>query len=314
MLIRIRPSIVLILLAWGLAMTPDLTAQESSPGPAETTTEEPAGESSETAGGATAEGETEPLWEWRLATFARYGESYPASENSQFNIIPFPLPVYRGKVLRIGEDSQSPIRGRLLRTDRIKLDLAFDLNFPVDSGDVDARTGMPDLDFQVEVGPELEIEFVRNKVRGSWFISPQLRPSFVFESLIPKYQGVVFSPEIIYKKKLQEGEGDIKVSLMPTLATSKYMDFFYTVDPMFATPTRPAYQADSGYLGTDLTARWKSEFRNNFAYFAGARVSFYQGAANRDSPLYTQETTFSIFAGFLWKFYESEARVPATDD
>ena len=208
MLIRIRPSIVLILLAWGLAVTPDLAAQESSPGPAETTTEEPAGESSETAGGAAAEGETEPLWEWRLATFARYGESYPASENSQFNIIPFPLPVYRGKVLRIGEDSQSPIRGRLLRTDRIKLDLAFDLNFPVDSGDVDARTGMPDLDFQVEVGPELEIEFSRSKTRGSWFISPQLRPSFIFDSVIPKYQGIVFSPELIYKKKLLEGDGD----------------------------------------------------------------------------------------------------------
>jgi hypothetical protein len=183
MLIRSRPSIVLVVIAWGLTMAPDLAAEESSPGPSETTSEEPAGE---TAANATTEGETEPLWEWRLATFARYGESYPASENSQFNIIPFPLPVYRGKVLRIGEDSQSPIRGRLLRTDRIKLDLAFDLNFPVDSGDVDARTGMPDLDFQVEVGPELEIEFSRSKTRGSWFISPQLRPSFIFDSVIPK--------------------------------------------------------------------------------------------------------------------------------
>ena len=154
---------------------------------------------------------------------------------------------------------------------------------------------MPDLDFQVEVGPELEIEFARNEVRGSWFISPQLRPSFVFDSLVPSYQGLVFSPELIYKKKLQEGEGDIKVSLMPTLATAKYMDFFYTVDPMFATPTRPAYKADGGYLGTDLTARWKSAFKNNFAYVAGVRVSFYQGAANKNSPLYTQETTFSVF-------------------
>lgn len=308
-----RLSMAFLLMAWWIVIAPAAAVEESVTDPTTNPAEQSADESAKTVGNDAADGETEPLWEWRLATFARYGESYPASENSQFNIIPFPLPVYRGKFLRIGEDSQNPIRGRLIRTDRIKLDLAFDMNFPVDSADVDARTGMPDLDFQVEVGPELEIEFVRNKVRGSWFISPQLRPSFVFDSLVPSYQGLVFSPELIYKKKLQEGEGDIKVSLMPTLATAKYMDFFYTVDPMFATPTRPAYKADGGYLGTDLTARWKSAFKNNFAYVAGIRVSFYQGAANKNSPLYTQETTFSVFGAFLWKFYESEARVPATE-
>jgi outer membrane protein len=309
-----RPIAALFVMTWWLAISP-AAAEESAPTvdskPADTSG--PTNKSGEKTVDESADAEMEPLWEWRLATFARYGESYPASENSQFNIIPFPLPVYRGKVLRIGEDSQSPIRGRLIQTDRIKLDLAFDMNFPVDSDDITVRTGMPDLDFQVEVGPELEIEFSRSETRGSWFISPQLRPSFVFDAVIPRYQGIVFSPELIYKKKLLEGEGDLKVSLMPTLASSKYMDFFYTVDPMFAAPGRPAYSAEAGYLGTDLTARWKSSFRNDFAYFAGARVSFYQGAANRDSPLYTQETTFSLFAGFLWKFYESEAQVPATD-
>ncbi len=300
-----------LLLAWWLVSAPAATADESVPGPAEDS--ESVDESGEKAEGESTSGETEPLWEWRLATFARFGESYPASENSQFNIIPFPLPVYRGKIVRIGEDSQSPIRGRLIRTDRVKLDLAFDLNFPVDSGDVEARTGMPDLDFQVEIGPELEIEFARNRVGGSWFISPQLRPAFVFDALVPKYQGVVFSPELIYKKKFHKGESDLKFSLMPTLATEKYMDFFYTVDPMFATPTRPAFKADGGYLGTDLTARWKSKFKTNFAYVAGLRVSFYQGAANKDSPLYTQETTVAVFGAFLWKFWEGKTQVPVVE-
>jgi hypothetical protein len=304
-----RLSMAILLVAWWLVISATAAAEEAAPAEASG----PAAESDEKAADEGAGEEMEPLWEWRLATFARYGESYPASENSQFNIIPFPLPVYRGKILRIGEDSQNPIRGRLIRTDRIKLDLAFDLNFPVDSDEVTARTGMPDLDFQVEVGPELEIEFYRSKTRGSWYISPQLRPSFVFDALIPTYQGVVFSPELIYKKKLLNGDGDIKISLMPTLASAKYMDFFYTVDPMFATPERPAYQADGGYLGTDLTGRWKSSFKNNFAYVAGLRVSFYQGATNKNSPLYTQETTFSVFGAFLWKFYESAAQVPVTD-
>ena len=87
------------------------------------------------------------LWEWRIAAFARYGPSYPASEESQVNVVPLPIPIYRGRFLRLFEDSENPIRGKVFERDRIKLDLDFDLTFGSDSDDIDARTGMPDLDF-----------------------------------------------------------------------------------------------------------------------------------------------------------------------
>ena len=127
----------------------------------------------------TQEEELEPLWEWRLAAFGRYGASYPGSEENQFNLIPLPFPVYRGKFLRVGDDQENPIRGRLLRTDRVKIDFAFDLNFPVDSDDIAARTGMPDLDLLLEVGPELEWEFVNPApFDAKWYLGFQVRPAF----------------------------------------------------------------------------------------------------------------------------------------
>jgi hypothetical protein len=67
---------------------------------------------------------------------------------------------YRGTFLRVGDDTDSPIRGRVFRTDRIKLDIDFDLVFGSDSDDIAARTGMPDLDLLLELGPELELQFV----------------------------------------------------------------------------------------------------------------------------------------------------------
>ena len=44
-----------------------------------------------------------PLWEWKAGAFMRYGQSYPASEDSQFNFVPVVFPIYRGPILRAHE-------------------------------------------------------------------------------------------------------------------------------------------------------------------------------------------------------------------
>ena len=261
------------------------------------------------------EEDTEALWEMRLAAFGRYGAAYPASEEYQVDIIPLPLPIYRGKFLRLGDDQENPIRGRLFRRERIKLDFAFDLNFPSDSDDIDARTGMPDLDLLLEVGPELELEFASPApFDGRWFLGLQLRPAFSFDGLDPTYQGLVFSPELTYRKKLAgKLKNEIKIRLTPAFANSKYMDFFYSVDPAFATPERPAFNAKSGYLGTDFTVNLLRRLNDSFELLLGARVSSHQGAANEDSPLFTDDMTYSVYAAFTWKFWESERRAPQID-
>ena len=87
------------------------------------------------------------------------------------------------------------------------------------------------------------------------------------------------------------------------------MDFFYTVDPTFATPQRPAYEAEGGYVGTDLTLTWRNTITEDFETLVGTRISFLQGATNRDSPLFTSDTNFAVYAAFTWKFWEGKRRV-----
>jgi len=255
-----------------------------------------------------------PLWEMRLAAFGRYGPAYPASEDNQVNFVPLPLPIYRGKFLRLGEDSESPIRGRIFRWDRVKLDFAFDINFPVDSEDVDIRTGMPDLDFLLEVGPELEVQFNKQpKLGGNWYLGLQLRPALSFGSLNPDFRGVAFSPEFSYRKKFTQGRDAIKFRITPTWGSEKYMDFFYTVDDQYAAPGRSAYQAKGGYLGTDLTFTWVNTISKEWEFVAGTRWSFHQGAKNTNSPLFTKDYGIGVYAAFTWKFWESKRRARSVE-
>jgi len=253
--------------------------------------------------------ETEPLWEWRLAAFSHYGPYYPASEDYQFNFIPVPYPIYRGKFLRLGDDREKPITGRIFRRDRIKLDFSFGLNFSGDSDDIDARVGMPDLDLLLEAGPELELEFARRAIfEGRWFLSLELRPAFSFDGLDPTYRGIIINPELTYIKKLPKLKDELKIRLTPAFANSKYMDFFYTVDPQFAQPGRPAFEAESGYLGTDLSISFLKSINESLELLFGGRVSSHHGAANENSPLFTDDSTFSVYVAFSWKFWESERR------
>lgn len=261
-----------------------------------------------------AEPNEESLWEMRVAAFARYGSSYPASEDTQFNFIPLPFPVYRGRFLRLGGDAEQPIQGRLFRRDRIRLGIDFDLRFGADSDEIDARTGMPDLDFMLEAGPELELQFTDGHLAGGdLFLALQLRAAFSFDGLDPTYRGLVFNPELRYVKKLWQPRQQLRVRLKPTFANSEYMNYFYGVEPQFANPLRPAFDAKAGYLGTDLSVAIRQPITKNFEIWTGLRFGFHQGAKNDNSPLYTQDVTPSVYAAFLYKFWESKKKVPVED-
>ncbi len=249
-----------------------------------------------------------PLWELRFAGFGRYGQSYPASEESQTDIVPLPFPIYRGQFLRIGDDTDKPVRTRLFRRDRVKIDLDFGLNFPVDSDDVDARTGMPDLDLLAEVGPELELQFIRGLMGGETFLALQARGAWSFDGLDPDWRGAVLSVELKHKLPIFTPKTELLTRVTPEFASQDYMDFFYGVDAAYATLARPAYKAESGYLGTRLSLVLKHEFSPTVEFRSGLKFGFYQGAANDNSPLFTDKTTSGFFAAVLWKFWESKRR------
>jgi hypothetical protein len=253
-----------------------------------------------------------PLWEFGLVAYARFGPSYPASEESQLNVIPLPYPIYRGKILRMGDDTDKPVRTHLFRRDRIKLDLNFGGNFAADGDNIDARTGMPDLDLLVEMGPELEFQLTPEPFGGKMFLSLQARGAVSLDGLNPDWRGVVYSTEFKFERRFRSSGFILRLN--PEWGSENYMDFFYGVAPAYATPQRPAYEAGSGYLGTRLGLTLRHAITRKFDIVGGLRFGFYQGAANADSPLFTQKTTSGVMLALIWKFWASEKHAAARDD
>ena len=262
---------------------------------------------------AVTESEAKPLWELNAGAFMRYGPAYPASEDSQFNFVPAVIPIYRGKVLRVADDDDKPITTRIFRNDRLKLNVDFGLNFAVDSDDVDARFQMPDLDLLLEAGPQLEIKLNDNLAGGRFLLGLQLRGAVSFDGLDPEWRGTVYSTELKYIRPLAKPGSEYRIKLMPEWGSSDYMDFFYGVEPIFETATRSAYRAKSGYLGTGLSVSYKTKLTQKIQIGGGVKVGLHNGAANENSPLFTDKSTYSVVVGFVWNFWESQQREVTSD-
>ena len=250
------------------------------------------------------------LWEFRLAGFGRYAPDYPASEESHSTVLPIPVPVYRGSFLRFGEDLDQVARGEIVETSRTRVGIDLDFTFGEHSSDIAVRSGMPDLDFMLEVGPEVEIKLENlNPAQGELFVSLQLRAALSFDGLSPSSQGLLVNPQFEYRRDgLFGGDNLLSLRFKPTWATEDYMDYYYEVAPAFATAARPVYDAASGYLGSQFTAALTREINDRLTLGVSASYYLYNGAKNDASPLFTKDSGASIQAALVWTWFESERR------
>jgi len=55
---------------------------------------------------------------------------------------------------------------------------------------------------------------------------------------------------------------DVGMFIAPLFSDRQYHNYFYSVAPSFATPSRPAYQASGGYAGTELLVATSRRYRD----------------------------------------------------
>tara|TARA_R110002167_G_scaffold171072_1_gene369074 strand:+ start:47 stop:895 length:849 start_codon:yes stop_codon:yes gene_type:complete len=249
-----------------------------------------------------------PLLELGIGGGGGYVPDYPAAGQNHFNGIALPFLVYRGSFLRAGDNAV--LRGRLLHNDRIDFDVSLDGSFSADSDKNDARKGMPDLDTMGELGPRLQINLARAARDAKIDLELPLRAVFStdFTSDL-SYRGIVFHPEIAYQHGNFLGTGvALKLGIGPIIADEELMGYFYDVEPRFATAGRPSYKADAGYIGSQVGLRLVRRLGDRVTLFGLANLGLHQGATNEDSPLFREDTTWSVGLGMAWSFYQSDAR------
>lgn len=90
--------------------------------------------------------------------------------------------------------------------------------------------------------------------------------------------------------------------------SEKLHDYFYQVDSEFVTPNRQQFDANGGYLGTEVSLGMSSPLLESMRSFLGGTVNFHQCAANEDSPLFEDDVTYTFGVGFVWRLYESDTK------
>ncbi len=252
-----------------------------------------------------------PLWELGAGVSVLHFPAYRGSEESRRWVLPLPYVVYRGEFLKA---DRRGIRGMFLDTERVELSLSVAASPPASSKDVEVRDGMPDLDPTVEIGPALDLHLWRTPDESRRLtLRLPLRHGITVES-DPESTGWQFTPMLNLDWSDPPGLPGWRLGLLagPIYGDRRQHGYFYDVDPQFATPTRPVFDARGGYAGTQFLASLTRRFPG---YWVGGFVRYdtLAGAVFEDSPLVTSRNYFAAGVAVTWIFGESSVRVQADE-
>lgn len=251
--------------------------------------------------------EVDTLPRWELGAGLSYFNypHYPGSDQRDNLIVPFPYIVYRGDNFEVDGGA---IRGFLLESERLSLDISLSGSLRVQSEDNDARAGMPDLDYTVEIGPSLEYyigHFADKTVRVDLNVPVRALISTDFSDL--EYQGWIVAPSL---NAVWRPAKNLAVSarLTTQYADDGYQNYFYGVPLAFANANRPAYEADGGYTGSTVSLSVKRSFGE---YSVSTFLSYdnLSGTSIEDSPLVRQRNGVSFGVVVFVDLFESDERV-----
>jgi outer membrane protein len=251
----------------------------------------------------------EPLYEFGLGVGAIAFDDYRGSDTAHAYPLPLPYILYNGTFLKANRDG---IRGTLLNQDRFELNLSFDATTPVRNDR--ERSGMPDLKSTVELGPSFDLHLMRSDdAKVKLDLRMPLRAAVTVEAA-PKIIGWTFTPRVALDIRDPLGFSGWNLGLLsgPLFADRRYHAYFYSVASQFATAARPAYQAESGYAGTQFISALSKRFPK-FWIGAYARYDTLSGATFVDSPLVQRKSYLSGGIGFSWIISKSSQMVEVPD-
>lgn len=256
-----------------------------------------------------ANADDKPLWEAGIGVGVLSMPDYRGAAHRQNYALPVPYFIYRGKFLKSDRDG---VRSTFIENTRFIFSASFGLTTPVDSDDDAARRGMPDLKPTLELGPALATTLWRSadKKYKLDFRLP-VRGAFTLEKS-PQFIGWYVAPNLNIDIRDPAGLDGWNLGMQagPIFATRTNNNYFYTVAPQYATPTRPAYQADGGYAGADAIIALSKRFAHTWVA-AYVRYDNLSGAVFADSPLVQRTNNFS--GGFVvaWIIHQSARSVDA---
>lgn len=244
--------------------------------------------------------ETGPRWEFGVGVGGLSIPHYRGSDQRHEYIAPLPYIRYNGERLKVDREGG---RFYFIERDRFKLDLSATFSFPVDSDENTARQGMPDLDPVFEIGPRLQWSLYESddtnfRVRAAL----PLRLGIATDLSHTETVGFFAAP---YLQLRYYSGWETAFSAGPMWASEDYHDYYYQVDPQYATSTRPVYDARAGYSGFRFTLTTSRRFDNTWWLGIFMRYDNLSGAVFEDSPLVRRDDALMFGLAFAYIFKRS---------
>ncbi len=245
-----------------------------------------------------------PLWEIGLAGAVISTPHYVGSDQRYTLPLAVPYLIYRGEFLRADRDG---VRGRLLETNGLSLDLDFSFGLPVKNNN-NARQGMPALHLTGQVGPQLNWVITdRDEDKLSLHL-----PYRIAVDTSQTFLGWVTEPALRYERydilpELEKVMLRLEGGLL--YASQRFNRNYYGVDPIYATATRPAYVAKKGLHSYYLDTILRYKYDEDLSIGVVVRMRTLAPGVNADSPLVRKNFYLSTGIGFAWSFWSSQEKV-----
>jgi outer membrane scaffolding protein for murein synthesis (MipA/OmpV family) len=250
-----------------------------------------------------------PLWEIGLGVAGLSLPDYLGSDQSHAYLLPLPYLVYRGTWLKADREGA---RALLFDAQRVKVDVSVAASTPTRSGDNGAREGMPNLSGTFEIGPNLNVTLAASQgSRWKLDLRMPLRAAATIQRS-PRFVGTTFSPNLNLDLGGLRGGWNLGMLAGPVFADRRFQQYYYGVDPVYATAQRPAYAARGGYAGWRAVAATSRRFGNTWVG-AFVRYDDLRGAAFADSPLVRRGSALTFGVGISWILASSSELVASTD-
>jgi outer membrane protein len=145
-------------------------------------------------------------------------------------------------------------------------------------------------------------------------LSLPVRAVFSTDFSSVRHEGWIFHPRLNFEKAdMIPGAGvNLGLSVGPMFADRGYHGYYYTVDPAFATPSRPRYDAGGGYSGTTATVGL-SKILKPFILSGFVSLDYLKGAVFEESPLVKTQSSWMCGFAVSWIFLQSSERVQKED-
>ncbi len=230
---------------------------------------------------------------------------YPASNQNQNESLFLPIIMYRGDILK--SDREEGTRIELFKSLELDINLSFGATFNNDSSENEARKDMPNLNYTLETGPALNFKLWSVPDYGFLRIQIPIRLTFETNFKTTNFLGFVFEPELRFQKShFLMSNLRSSTSVASEFFSQRVANYFYEVEPQYATTERPTYTGREGLSAFKLSQSFMYQYKR-FNFIVGTAYSNFSYSANKNSPLFRSVHNQSYFVAVAWLFYKSES-------